>query len=133
LAKKAALMRAKMDFISVVSEMRRAPHLDSTSNSRLAQPPAPGPRSFPSGCKRIRLAGVTESIRTFELLGTPLLATTYDELTAHAHALARRGGTYAIDLTNTHIVTLRRQDPYFREITSRFDHFVPTGCPSSGA
>ncbi len=76
---------------------------------------------------------MTESLRTFDLLGTPLLATTYDELIAHARTLARRSGTYAIDLTNTHIVTLRRQDADFREITSRFDHFVPDGMPLSGA
>jgi hypothetical protein len=44
---------------------------------------------------------VTESLRTFDLLGTPLLATTYKELAAVAHTLARRGGTYAIGLTNT--------------------------------
>ena len=68
-------------------------------------------------------------MRTFDLLGTPLLATTYGDLIAHAHALARRGGTYAIDLTNTHIVTLRRQDAHFREITSLVDHFVPDGMP----
>jgi N-acetylglucosaminyldiphosphoundecaprenol N-acetyl-beta-D-mannosaminyltransferase len=68
-------------------------------------------------------------MRTFNLLGTPLVATTYDELTAHVHDLARRGGTQAIDLTNTHIVTLRRQDAQFRAITSRFDYFVPDGMP----
>lgn len=75
------------------------------------------------------MAGVTEPIRTFDLLGTPLLATTYEELIAYAHSLARRDGTHAIDFTNTHIVTLRRQDRHFREITSRFDHFVPDGMP----
>ena len=68
-------------------------------------------------------------MRTFNLLGTPLLATTYEQLTAHSQELARRSGTCAIDLTNTHIVTLRRQDARFREITSRFDHFVPDGMP----
>ena len=68
-------------------------------------------------------------MRTFQLLGTPLLATSYDELTAHCQELARRGGTHAIDFTNTHIVTLRRHDPRFREITSRFDYFVPDGMP----
>ncbi len=75
------------------------------------------------------MADVTEPIRTFDLLGTPLLATTYEELIAYAHSLARRDGTHAIDFTNTHIVTLRRQDRHFREITSRFDHFVPDGMP----
>lgn len=68
-------------------------------------------------------------MRTFELLGTPLLATTYEELIAHVHALARRGGTHAIDFTNTHVITLRRVDPHFREITRQFDHFIPDGMP----
>lgn len=75
------------------------------------------------------VAGVSKPPRTFDLLGTPLLATTCEELIAQAQALARRGGTHAIDLTNTHIVTLRRRDAQFREITSRFDHFVPDGMP----
>jgi N-acetylglucosaminyldiphosphoundecaprenol N-acetyl-beta-D-mannosaminyltransferase len=72
---------------------------------------------------------VTQSARTYDLLGTPLLATTYEELIARCHDLARRDGVSAIDLTNTHIVTLRRRDAHFREITSRFDHFVPDGMP----
>ncbi len=72
---------------------------------------------------------MTQSIRTLELLGTPLLVTTYDGLIAHCHELARADATHAIDLTNTHIVTLRRQDAHFREITSRFDHFVPDSMP----
>jgi N-acetylglucosaminyldiphosphoundecaprenol N-acetyl-beta-D-mannosaminyltransferase len=69
------------------------------------------------------------SMRTYELLSTPLLATSYSEFTEHCHELARRRGTYAVDLTNTHIVTLRRQNPRFREITSRFDYFVPDSTP----
>ena len=68
-------------------------------------------------------------MKTFDLLGTPLVATSYDELIAHVHELARADGRQAIDLTNTHIVTLRRQDPHFREITSRFDCFIPDGMP----
>ena len=68
-------------------------------------------------------------MRTFDLLGTPLVATTYDELILHVQDLARRDGTQAIDFTNTHIVTLRRQDAHFREITSRFDCFAPDGMP----
>ncbi len=75
------------------------------------------------------MAAVTDSLPTFDLLGTPLLATDYEELIRLAHALARRDRTCAIDLTNTHIVTLRRQDAHFREITSRFDYFVPDGMP----
>jgi N-acetylglucosaminyldiphosphoundecaprenol N-acetyl-beta-D-mannosaminyltransferase len=68
-------------------------------------------------------------MRTISLIGTPLRATTYDEFTRHCQELAQRGGTYAVDLTNTHIVTLRRQDALFREITSRFDYFVPDSMP----
>ena len=68
-------------------------------------------------------------MRTFDILGTPLVATTYDELTNHCQELARRGGIYAVDLTNTHVVTLRRHDPQFREITNCFDYFVPDGMP----
>ncbi len=72
---------------------------------------------------------MTQSTRIFDLLGTPLLATTYEELIEHCHDLAHLGETYAIDFTNTHIVTLRRADPYFRALTSDVDHFVPDGMP----
>lgn len=68
-------------------------------------------------------------MRVINLLGTPLTATTYAELTDHCQQLARDGGTWAIDLTNTQIVTMRAHEPAFREITSRFDRFVPDGMP----
>ena len=72
---------------------------------------------------------MTPEARSFPLLGTPLLATTYDELIARCHELARAGGTYAIDFTNTHIVTLRRHEAEFRELTNGVDYFVPDGMP----
>ena len=68
-------------------------------------------------------------MKIIDVLGTPLAATTYDELTEHCHDLAQMGGTWAIDLTNTQIVTMRRHEPSFREATSRFDLFVPDGMP----
>ena len=68
-------------------------------------------------------------MKQYHVLGTPLQATSYAEFTAHCHELARRDGTSAVDLTNTHIVTLRRHDSHFREITSRFDYFVPDATP----
>lgn len=68
-------------------------------------------------------------MKIIDVLGTPLAATTYDELTEHCHDLARMGGTWAIDLTNTQIVTMRRHEPSFRAATSRFDLFVPDGMP----
>ncbi|MBA3963970.1 MAG: WecB/TagA/CpsF family glycosyltransferase [Chthoniobacterales bacterium] len=43
--------------------------------------------------------------------------------------MAKSGDTHAIDFTNTHIVTLRRHDTKFREITGVFDYFVPDGMP----
>ena len=72
---------------------------------------------------------MTSADRTYELLGTPLLATTYERLIARCHELARSGRTGAVDFTNTHIVTARRADPAFREATSRIDHFIPDGMP----
>lgn len=66
---------------------------------------------------------------TIAVLGTPLAVTTYESFTKFCHDLARRGGTYAVDLTNTHVVTMRRHDPHFREITGRFDYFLPDGMP----
>lgn len=71
----------------------------------------------------------SKPMRTLDVLGTPLAATTYEELSAHCHDLARRGGTWAIDLTNTQIVTMRRHEPAFRETTRAMDLFVPDGMP----
>ncbi|MCP5523979.1 MAG: WecB/TagA/CpsF family glycosyltransferase [Verrucomicrobiales bacterium] len=63
------------------------------------------------------------------VLDTALEVTSYRNFTARCHAMARSGGVHSVDFTNTQIVTLRRHDPVFREITSRVDHFVPDGMP----
>jgi len=68
-------------------------------------------------------------MKIIDVLGTPLAATTYEELTDHCHDLVRRGETWAIDLTNTQIVTMRRHEPAFRDATGKFDLFVPDGMP----
>lgn len=68
-------------------------------------------------------------MKQFDVLGTPLQATSYAEFTVRCQELAKRDHASAVDLTNTHIVTLRRHDPQFREITSRFDYFVPDATP----
>ena len=68
-------------------------------------------------------------MKIIDVLGTPLAATSYEELTNHCHDLARLGGTWAIDLTNTQIVTMRRHETAFQEVTGRFDLFVPDGMP----
>jgi N-acetylglucosaminyldiphosphoundecaprenol N-acetyl-beta-D-mannosaminyltransferase len=68
-------------------------------------------------------------MRSIDVLGTPLAATTYDALTDQCHEWARDDRTRAIDLTNTQIVTMRRHEPAFRESTSTVDLFVPDGMP----
>jgi len=68
-------------------------------------------------------------MRVIDLLGTPLTATTYAELTQHCQELVRTDGTWAIDLTNTQIVTMRAHEPAFRKTTDHFNFFVPDGMP----
>ena len=63
------------------------------------------------------------------VLGTPLRLTTYAGLIADCQQLARRPGVWAVDFSNTHIVTLRRHDAAFRELTGCFDFFIPDGTP----
>ena len=63
------------------------------------------------------------------VLGTRLQCCTYAGLTAELQARSREAKPFAVDFTNTHIVTLRRREPEFRELTSRFDYFIPDGMP----
>jgi N-acetylglucosaminyldiphosphoundecaprenol N-acetyl-beta-D-mannosaminyltransferase len=63
------------------------------------------------------------------VLGTLLQKTSYASLTAELQELSRGTEPFAVDFTNTHIVTLRRHDPAFRELTSRFDYFIPDAMP----
>ncbi|MCB1126991.1 MAG: WecB/TagA/CpsF family glycosyltransferase [Verrucomicrobiae bacterium] len=63
------------------------------------------------------------------VLDTALEVTSYRNFTARCYAMARSGGVHSVDFTNTQIVTLRRHEPAFREITTRVDHFVPDGMP----
>jgi N-acetylglucosaminyldiphosphoundecaprenol N-acetyl-beta-D-mannosaminyltransferase len=66
---------------------------------------------------------------SFCVLGTPLQACSYAGLTADLQARTKELKSFAVDFTNTHIVTLRRHDVQFRELTSRFDYFIPDGMP----
>lgn len=68
-------------------------------------------------------------MKVIDVLGTPLAATTYDELTDHCHDLVQKGGTWAINFTNTQVLTMRRHQPWFRALTESFDIFVPDGMP----
>jgi N-acetylglucosaminyldiphosphoundecaprenol N-acetyl-beta-D-mannosaminyltransferase len=72
---------------------------------------------------------VQRRMKVIDILGTPLAATTYQELTEECQKLARRPGVSVVDLTNTQIVTMRRHEPEFRELTQDVDYFVPDGMP----
>jgi N-acetylglucosaminyldiphosphoundecaprenol N-acetyl-beta-D-mannosaminyltransferase len=68
-------------------------------------------------------------MKILDVLGTPLTATNYDEFTHYCHHLVKGDGTWAVDLSNTQVVTMRRHETEFRETTSRFDFFLPDGMP----
>lgn len=68
-------------------------------------------------------------VRVQPVLGTPLLLTTYAELARLLPAEARRGPAFAVDFSNTQIVTMRRHEPGFRRLTRRFRWFIPDGMP----
>jgi N-acetylglucosaminyldiphosphoundecaprenol N-acetyl-beta-D-mannosaminyltransferase len=89
---------------------------------------------LPGSDSRENVAGAAvisggNSLPSRAVLGTPLQATTYAALTQQLQALSRQPRTVAVDFTNTQIVTLRRHERAFRELTSSFDYFVPDGMP----
>ncbi len=65
----------------------------------------------------------------FHVLGTPLLATDYRALSGQCQEWARQPGCVALDFANTQIVTMRRHDTAFRNLTTAYDHFPPDGMP----
>jgi N-acetylglucosaminyldiphosphoundecaprenol N-acetyl-beta-D-mannosaminyltransferase len=64
-----------------------------------------------------------------EVLGTPLLLTDYSGLDEQCRQWARAGSCVALDFANTQIVTMRRHEPWFRELTTAYDCFPPDGMP----
>jgi len=64
-----------------------------------------------------------------DVLGTRLQCTSYADFTARAQALAGADRVWAVDLTNTQIVTMRRHEPPFRATTKCMDFFVPDATP----
>lgn len=68
-------------------------------------------------------------MNTLRVLGSPLLVTDYDQLAAQCLAWARQPQPVALEFANTHIVTLMRHDPTFRELMRGYDHLVPDGMP----
>lgn len=70
-----------------------------------------------------------EGISTIPVLGTELAVTTYEDLARHLFKTAKQQGCRAVDFSNTHIVTMRRHEKDFRDITAVMDLFVPDGMP----
>ncbi len=68
-------------------------------------------------------------MNTLHVLGAPLLVTTYDELAARCLDWARAPRCTSLEFVNTHIVTLMRHDPAFREVMATYDHLLPDGMP----
>ena len=66
---------------------------------------------------------------TRRVLSTDLACTDYEALGAHLLARTREPSPYAVDFSNTHIVTMRRHDPAFAATTDSIDLFVPDGMP----
>lgn len=65
----------------------------------------------------------------FIVLGTPLLATSYVDLATKCLAWARAPACVSMEFANTQIVTLRRHEPEFRELTAAYNYFIPDGMP----
>jgi len=68
-------------------------------------------------------------MKTLQVLGTPLRVTHYDELAAQCLAWARAPRCVTLEFVNTHIVTMQRHDPAFRETMAAYDHLLPDGMP----
>ena len=68
-------------------------------------------------------------MKTLQVLGTPLLLTTYDELCAFCRELAEQPRPVALEFANTQVIALRRHDRRMREVTDAYDYFVPDGMP----
>jgi N-acetylglucosaminyldiphosphoundecaprenol N-acetyl-beta-D-mannosaminyltransferase len=63
------------------------------------------------------------------LLGTGLTVSSYAGFTEYCLLLARDGGVHAAEFTNTQIVTMRRHDVAYRQLTECYDYFVPDATP----
>lgn len=103
-------------------ETRSAVHIVSP----VSQPDSVG-RSEPQS-ETLPAAPVCQD-RFKRLLNTPLCLTTYQAFAERCVELTRESRPIAAEFTNTHIVTLRRHDPAYRELTDGYDYFVPDATP----
>lgn len=68
-------------------------------------------------------------MKSIRVLGTPLLVTDYRQLGQACQEWAKAGRVVAMDFANTQIVTMRRHEPDFLDLTSGYDCFPPDGMP----
>ncbi|MEI6279717.1 MAG: WecB/TagA/CpsF family glycosyltransferase [Verrucomicrobiae bacterium] len=68
-------------------------------------------------------------METIPVIGTPLAVTNYADLSRFLLERAGRGGAFAVDFSNTQIVTMRRHEPAFRRLTACMDLYLPDGMP----
>src|SRR5436189_75159 len=76
-------------------------------------------------------SSVTPSINptAISVLGTPLLVTDYTRLSDQCRQWSQQNACVALDFANTQIVTMRRHEPEFFDLTTAYDHFPPDGMP----
>ena len=68
-------------------------------------------------------------MKRMHVLQTPLLVTSYDELSAQCLRWAREPRCRLVEFVNTQIVTMHRHDAEFRETMSEYDDLIPDGMP----
>jgi N-acetylglucosaminyldiphosphoundecaprenol N-acetyl-beta-D-mannosaminyltransferase len=76
-----------------------------------------------------RGAHAQEISRTYDVLGTPLLATDYDSLIQDLIQSWKGGRPRSLSFCNTYMVTKRRTDPAYRLIAATCDTNLPDGMP----
>lgn len=65
----------------------------------------------------------------YSVIGTDLTDSTYVEFSNFIYQRSKEPGSLSVDFTNVHIVTMRRYEAAFREMTSSVDYFVPDSMP----
>ncbi len=67
--------------------------------------------------------------RTYEVIGLPIHAVTYDEAVAACQRLAKAERATMVAASNTHIAVMAREEAEFAAVMRGFDLIVPDGAP----
>ena len=76
-----------------------------------------------------KVCATVVKLTTLHVLGTPLLVTDYSGLAIQCQEWARSPGRVALEFANTQIVTMRRHEPWFRDVSDAYDYLIPDGMP----